>query len=110
MHMRIAHAQMSHRAPVNKGLYNFSYTYMQDKSFYSIFYRTENNDKGNHFRLTFRIQFRQKKNLKIGTPKIITNCYPKNGTVWVCVVICTNDADNIANSIDADQTAPFGAV
>ena len=39
-------------------------------------------------------------------------CYhSKILTMWLCRrVMCPNDADGMANSVDPDQTAPLGAV
>ena len=48
---------------------------------------------------------------KIGTHKIISHHCPENGTVWLyCAVIHPKALGEMANSVDPDKTAPFGAV
>ena len=48
---------------------------------------------------------------KIGALKIITIIVLTKWTVWFDnIVMQLNDADGMANIVDPDQTAPFGAV
>ena len=48
--------------------------------------------------------------MKVGTPKNDHFC-SKNLTIWFYnAVISMNDAEDLANNVDPDQTAPVGAV
>ena len=48
------------------------------------------------------------------TPRYIHSCitvsYKWNSLVLQCSIMCPKDVDELANSVDPDQTAPSGAV